>query len=344
MMNLKELAEFCRRMGIGLRAGVDILRVLQTEQRMGRPPHREAMGNVHKQVLAGSSLAEAMKAQDKHFPKLLIQMIHASEIGGRTDSIFTYMAGYYDQLKQTRSAFVQRISWPLIQLAMAVGIIGVVILIQGILSPNTSYDASSLGLRGFKGFVTYCVIVTIVFSTIGLIIYGIWKNWFQCHRILTPIVQRIPQLGTAIITLSMSRLSMTLSMLLNAGVDAKYAVKQAFLSTENQYFIGGMDRAVSEIDRGASFGDAFESAAVLPEDFVDSIRIGELSGTETESLDHLAIQYQQRAASALNTIATIASMVVWLGIIIFIGFVVLRMAFQYINFINKAVSDPMGDW
>jgi type IV pilus assembly protein PilC len=344
MMNLKELAEFCRRMGVGLRAGVDILRVIQNEQKIGRAAHQQAMTNVYAQIRAGDTLADAMKAQGKHFPKLLIQMVHASELGGRTDSIFTYMAGYYEQLKQTRSAFLQKISWPLIQLGLAVGIIGVVILIQGILSPNTTYDASAMGFRGVGGFVSYCVIVTCVFSVAGLAIYGIWKNWFQCHSFLTPIVQRIPQLGTALITLSMSRLSMTLSMLLNAGVDAKHAVKQAFLSTGNQYFIDGMDRAVSEIDRGASFGDAFEKSEVLPDDFVDAIRIGEISGTETESLDHLATEYQHRAASALNTIATIASLAVWIGIMIFIGFIVLRMAFQYVNLINKAVNDPMGDW
>lgn len=344
MMKLKELAEFCRRMGVGLRAGVDILRVIQTEQRVGGTAHQQAMANVHQQIRQGDTLADAMKAQGKYFPQLLIQMVHASELAGRTDSIFTHMAGYYEQLKQTRSSFLQKISWPLIQLAMAVGIIGVVILIQGLISPNTTYDASGIGLTGIGGFVAYCLIVTCVFSAIGVVIFGIWKNWFQCHAKLTPIVQRIPQLGTALITLSLSRLSMTLSMLLNAGVDAKHAVKQAFLSTGNQYFIGGMDRAVNEIDRGASFGDAFEKSSVLPKDFVDAIRIGEISGTETESLDHLATQYQQRAVSALNTIATIASLTVWIGIMIFIGFIVLRMAFQYLNLINNAVSNPMGDW
>jgi type IV pilus assembly protein PilC len=144
--------------------------------------------------------------------------------------------------------------------------------------------------------------------------------------------------------LSLSRLSMTLSMLLNAGVDASHAVKQAFLSTENQYFIGGMERAVAEVGRGSSFGEAFDKSRVLPDEFVDAIRIGELSGTETESLDHLATEYQRRAASALSFIATVASMTVWISIMIFLGFIILRMAFQYLNVLNNAINDPMGNW
>jgi type IV pilus assembly protein PilC len=343
-MKLRELAEFCRRMGIGLRAGVDVLKLLHNEQRMGSVHHRQAMADVESKIRSGETLADSMRAQGKYFPHLLIQMIHASEIGGRTEAVFAYMASYYEQLKKTRSDFVQRISWPIIQLILAIGIVGAVILIQGILSPNSTYDASSFNLRGVGGFVIYCTVVLSVFSVLAVIGYGLWKNWFNCHRTLMPIVQRIPKLGTALVTLGLSRLSMSLSMLLNAGVDAKYAVEQAFLATGNHYFIGGKDRAVAEVAQGGSFGDAFEKSNVLPQEFIDTVRVGELSGTETESLDHLAEEYQQRASSALSTLAMIASMVVWLSIMIFIGFIVLRMAFKYLKLINNAVNNPMGDW
>lgn len=336
-MNLKELAEFCRRQGIGLRAGVDVLKMIQNEQKIGSSKHRQIMGEVESKIRGGESYAGAMKEHGHYFPNLLIQMIHASEIGGRTEAVFAYMANYYDQLKKTRSEFLQRISWPVFQLAMAICIIGLVILIQGMLSPNSTYDASSLGLRGFSGFIQYCVIVSSVLGLLAIIGYGLWKNWFDCHRMLMPLVQRIPKLGTALVTLGLSRFSMSLSMLLNAGVDAKYAVEQAFLSTGNHYYIGGMKRASEVVDRGGSFADAFEASTVLPGEFVDSIRVGEISGTETESLDHLATQYQERAASALSTIAMIAGSTVWISTMMLIGFMVLRMAFQYINLLNNPI-------
>lgn len=142
-------------------------------------------------------------------------------------------------------------------------------------------------------------------------------------------------LGTALVTLGLSRLSITLSMLLNAGVDAKRSLKQAFLSTGNYYFIGGIDRAVRKVEEGASFGDAFAASQVLPEEFIESVRIGELSGTETESLDHLAQEYQERARAALNTIATIASFTIWLGIMLLLAFMIIRMAMQYLQVLNS---------
>ena len=335
MMKLKALAAFCRRMGVGLRAGVDILRLLESEQRMGDAKHQAAMSQVSESIRSGNSLAKAMLEQKKHFPPLLIQMVHASELGGRMDGMFTYMSDYYEQLKAARAAFISRITWPLIQLVMAVGIIGLVILIQGMLSPNSGYDASGVGLSGVGGFITYCLVVTSVTIFLAVIAYGLWKNWFNCHRWLMPIVQRIPTLGTALVTLGLSRLSMTLSMLLNAGVEARRSVKQAFLSTGNYYFIGGMDRAVAAVERGASFGDAFAESKVLPREFVEMVQIGELSGTETESLDHLAVDYQQRSQAALDTIATLTSLTIWMGIVLLMAFMIIRMAMQYINMLNS---------
>lgn len=336
MMRLGALAAYCRRMGIGLRAGVDILRLLDNETKSGDKRHREVMLRVQERIRSGSSLAKAMIEESRYFPPLLIQLVHASELGGRLESMFAYMADYYSQLKRTRSMFISKISWPMFQLGMAVVILGVVILVQAILSPGpNTYDATSLGLRGLSGFYRYCMIVTILFGSIALVIYGLWKNWLNCHRVLMPLVQRIPTLGTALVTLGLSRLSMTLSMLLNAGVEARRSTKQAFLATGNYYFISGMDRTLAAIDTGASFGDAFAASEVLPNEFVESIRIGELSGTETESLDHLALQYQERGQAALNVIATVSSIGIWLSILLLLAFLVIRMALQYINTINS---------
>ena len=105
MIKLNALAAYCRRMGIGLRAGVDVLKLLETESRTGDANHRRSMSLVREQVLKGATLENAMKEQQGYFPPLLVQMVGASELGGRMDSMFNYMADHYEQLKETRSFF-----------------------------------------------------------------------------------------------------------------------------------------------------------------------------------------------------------------------------------------------
>jgi type IV pilus assembly protein PilC len=336
-MRLRPLASFCRRMGVGLRAGVDILRILDTETRTGSPEHRQVMALVQHDVQQGNSLGKAMLTQKRYFPPLLIQLVHAGELGGRLEQVFLEMADHYDQMLRTRAHFVGRITMPLIQLGLAILIIGAVILIQGLLHSGSelAYDASSVGLRGVGGFITYILVVGSVAGVLAVTALGIVRNWFNCHRVLMPLVQRVPVLGTALTTLGLTRLCMSLSMLLNAGVEARRSLKQAFLSTGNFYFIGGMDRALESVARGESFGDALDAAAVFPQDFIDVVRIGEISGTETESLDHLAHEYRERSKHALNQIAMIASTVIWLGTMGLIAFMALRMALQYVQLLNS---------
>lgn len=335
-MKLRPLASFCRRMGTGLRAGVDILRMLDAETRFGNQQHQAIMQRIQASIRQGNTLARAMLDEKPYFPPLLVQMVSAAETGGRLESVFDYMAEHYEQLLQTRNFFLNRISMPLLQLGLAVVVIGGVILIQGLLAPGgtPSFDASGLGLYGVRGLVIYSVAVVCVGGLLGLVIFGLWKNWFNCHRTLMPIVQHIPQLGSALTTLGLSRLSMTLSMLLNAGVDARRSIKQSFLSTGNYYFVSGMDRAVAEIEKGHSFGDAFEAADVFPTEFLDSVRVGELSGTETESLDRLAQQYQEQAKHALSVMATLISMAIWITIMVLMAFWVIRMFLSYVNMLN----------
>ena len=72
---------------------------------------------------------------------------------------------------------------------------------------------------------------------------------------------------------------------------------------------------------------------------MDAVRVGELSGTETESLDRLSVQYQERAKSALNTIATVASIVIWLGVMMLIAFMVMRIALQVFGVYYDAIEE-----
>jgi type IV pilus assembly protein PilC len=58
MMSLRTASAFCRRMGIGLRAGVDILRLLDAEKKVADAQHRAAMLGLTDSIRGGSSLAK----------------------------------------------------------------------------------------------------------------------------------------------------------------------------------------------------------------------------------------------------------------------------------------------
>jgi type II secretory pathway component PulF len=337
-MSLREVAGATRRLGTGFRAGVDILRLLETETRSGRPVYREKISNVRESVRGGKTFAEAMLAEGKFFPPLMIQLVHAGEVGGSLDKVLLHLADYYDDVKQSRSAFFMKLAWPLVQLVLFQLIIGAVILIQGMLGTANNYDASGLGLSGLGGFLTYCGVLLAIHAVVITAILTVKNNWFNCQQLLFPIVQKIPVVGTPLVTLSLARFTMALSIMLNAGVDAIRSVKQAFRSTGNYFMMSGMEKAVEAIKKGDSYGEAFRAAGVFPDDFVEIVEIGEISGTETESLDRLAREYQERGRAALTMLAMAASGFLWFCMIALMVFIVMSLALKYINLINNAAN------
>jgi type II secretory pathway component PulF len=340
-MSLREASGFTRRLGTGLRAGVGLLRLFETEGGTGRSLYQQKLNNVLNSIREGKSLAEAMLAEGKYFPPLMIQMVHAGETAGGLDRILLHMADYYDDLRKTRANFLQKISWPCLQLILGLLVISGVILIQGLLAPNSSgpaFDASGLGLSGVKGFIIFWLIVGFVGGLLGVTGWGLWHNWFNCHARVLPLIQQIPVIGTPIQTLSLARFTMTLSMMLNAGVDAIRSVKQAFRSTGNYHLLSGMEKTLDSIKRGDTFSKSFSNGGVFPQDFLEMVEIGELSGTETESLDRLALEYHERGKSALTVIAMVASGVIWFIVSAMLVIMILRMALNYINLLNN----PLG--
>jgi type IV pilus assembly protein PilC len=337
-MPLDQLEFFCGRLGTGLRSGVDILKFFESEAKRGSVRHRQAMSSVRTSLRGGASLADAFRGVDPYFPLLLIQMVTAGETAGGLDRILSHMSQYYHSLRMARRSFLGQIAWPLIQLVIAIGVVCLVIALRGLAISNPgedSFDPLGFGLAGGSGVLVFLTFVSIVAVTFAVIAFGVWKNFFQCHRWLIPLVLPVPILGSVFSNLAMSRMSMTLSMLLNSGVDAAKCVREAFLSTGNDYYVQGMPKSLESIVDGKSLAESLDNAQVFPREFLDGIEVGELSGNETESLETLAAEYSRRASTSLTQLSVMTGVAIWILISLFIVFFIIRMVMQYVNMLNS---------
>ncbi len=66
-MSNRDAASFCRRIGVGYRSGVNLLRLLDSEARFGSARHREVLGRVRDSAADGGTIHEAMKRDGRLF-------------------------------------------------------------------------------------------------------------------------------------------------------------------------------------------------------------------------------------------------------------------------------------
>jgi type II secretory pathway component PulF len=329
-------------MATGLRSGVDVLRLLESESKHGTSRHRQVIDHMIQSVRNGESLSSAMTLQGNYFPVLLTRMLRAGEHSGRVEHCFQEMADHYRNLKRARSTFIGQVSFPLISLGIGLGVITLVIFINGFLksgSPSEpAFDLTGIGLRGGTGVLIFWFFIAMIGSVVGLTAFGIWKNWFGCHHKLVPLVRNVPVIGPVFTTSALSRLSMTLSMMLGAGVDARRSVREALMATGNFYYISGIGQVEESIRQGKTFSEALDAPKLLPSEFIQTVEVGELSGSDSESLERLAVVYREQAESALTRLAVVSGVVVWMMIAGLIIFAIFTIFFQ----IMKVYSDAMN--
>ncbi|MCC9603918.1 type II secretion system F family protein [Stieleria sp. JC731] len=332
----------CRRLGVGVRAGVSLLRLLDAETKYGSPRQKAALTAVLEDVKAGFELHEAFQNQAPYFPRLMVTMTRAGESTGTLERTFLTLANHYDHQLKIRRQFFSSIAWPMLQLGMSLCVISLVIYLLGILQPaggGAMNDILGFGLRGGSGVIKFWLYVACVAALIWAAIYGFRQNLGGIQNMI-PVFYLVPKFGPAIQTITLSRFTRILSIGLSAGLDPIRSVQLALASTDSDYYRSGNDTVKIAIEeQGETLAGALRATELFPDTLLHLIEVSELSGTESESIEHIAEEYEERAKSAMRTISGIATGVIWLAVVSLLVFMILRIAMTYIGGINSALED-----
>lgn len=339
-LSLAASANFCRRLGTGLRAGVDILRLLKSETQHGPPKQRAAMSEVHDAIRAGHTLTEALRGQGNYFPSLLITMTNAGEATGKFEKTLLTLADYFDLRLKIRRDFFRQISWPVLQLIAAILILSLLIYILGVLTPPTGgemFDPTGFGLRGFGGVLKFLGYLSVLAAVLGGTVWAFLNNVAGVHN-LVPLLYRLPVVGSALQTLTLSRFTWTLALTLDAGIDPIRAIHLSLDATESEFYRSAKEDVVTAIRGGKTMSETLSSTHIFPDDFVTALEVAELSGTDAEALQHLAADYDDRAQRAMSTLASLASRVIWIAVMLLLVGLIGRMAMRIMGGIQDALE------
>ncbi|EMI46684.1 type II secretion system protein F [Rhodopirellula sp. SWK7] len=339
-MRLKAARDFCRRFGIGMRAGADMLRLLDSESKNGPPKQRDAMAMLREEASHGSTLADAMTKRANFFPPLLRSMTKVGEASGSLERTMLKLAEYYEQQVTLRNNFQRAIAWPAIQFVIGVGVISLVIYIMGIMTSSGGgqmADVLGLGLRGPTGVLKFWAILLAFFGFLAALIIGFQKNVGGVQNAI-PLLYKIPAIGSSLQTITLSRFTWTLSLALETGLDPIKAIRLSLDSTDSDFYRSGADDAELAIRDGSTLTEALKATAVFPEEFLTQVEVAELSGTDAESISHVARDYDERARSAMKMIAGLATGLIWLMVAGFIIFFIIRIVMMIAGVYQEALE------
>ncbi|HIQ19947.1 MAG TPA: type II secretion system F family protein [Planctomycetes bacterium] len=338
-ISTKRLAQLCRRFSTMLGAGVDIRTLCQREVERPQPPAlRQRMLSIRDAVARGESITEAIEATGDYFPPLFRQMVRVGEQTGYLSEVLQRLAEHYEQRVAIRQRFLATITWPMIQLAIAVVVVGLLIWIMGMIAGTTdvTVDPLGLGLVGTTGLIKY----TAFWVLVVLGVFVVWRaagRGLVWTRPIQRLVLQIPGVGSALQTLAVARFAWALHLTLESGMPLRDAMRLSIRSTRNARYTdheGAIDRSIAA---GHTIYETLTTTGAFPADFLDAVHVGEESGRLVESMEHLAEQYNQQAAAALKTLATFAGWGVWALVAMMIIAMIFRLFFFYLSQITGAL-------
>ncbi|MFO0897695.1 MAG: type II secretion system F family protein [Pirellulales bacterium] len=337
------LAELCRRVGIASETGIPVRVVWAREAERGPAWARPALADIAEGVSRGETVSDALAAAPRIFPPLFYEIVEVGEQSGRLAEVFKRLAHHFDQLVRLRRKFRKQIAWPMIQLCLALGVIGLVIFISGILrsvTGNDELDMLGLGLVGVPGLIIYLMAVgTAVVG--GLIFWKAVREGLLWAKPLQYFIWRLPIVGPPLRTLALSRMAWSLEATLDAGVDTRKALALALRSTHFAPLVDTADDVLADISRGDEIYEALARTGAFPQDFLDAVAVGEQSGRLPESMGVLSRNYQEQAEAAIAVLSTIGGWIVYGMVALFIISAILRIAGFYGGVINE-LAKPGG--
>jgi type II secretory pathway component PulF len=331
----RELAQMCFRVGSGLKAGVDIRRCWQRETERSGGTYVRAAEQISQSLQSGSDLAQAMKELGEYFPLLVRKMVHVGEMSGSLDRILLNLAEHYQHILSVRRSILRAIAWPLIQLTIAIGVIGFLIWVPTVLPKinGVPQDMLGLGLVGYRGLTIYVAALAIISGVGYMFFQGLWLPRHGAPLIL-PLVERLPVLGPAIREICFARVTWSLALTTNTGMDLRDSVSLA-ISTAMLPRIAATDPAIrSMIEKGQDLHAAMSRTKQYPIDFLDALEVAEHTGMLSEGMERLSRSYDERAKYALQKLGTIAGVAVWMGIACILIFLIFLLYSRYLGVIS----------
>ncbi len=337
-IRLKPLAQLCHRLAISTKAGVQDRKIWSSEAEKGSKTQQRAIALVSQELENRKSLTDALTATGKYFPPLFRKMVEVGETSGQLDQTYERLAAHYDRSLKSKRSFLGQLAWPLMQLVLALFVIGILIWVMGFLPANrqpseNSIDILGFGLVGNTGLFLYsnALILSAIFVllTIEAARRGVgWSKSLQRFAIKLPVI------GGALKTIAISRFTWALQLVLDTPMDLRIALPLALETTGNDYFSRYGIQVAEGIEHGKTIHSVLKGTGLFPTDLLNSIAVGEQGGRLVETLEHVSADYQQRAQSATTILAQTAGYGVW----ILIGAFIISMIFRLFSFYTGQIN------
>lgn len=293
-----------------IRSGVPFPKALDKLAGTTRGGARRLMDSARKALANGRTVGEAFAAQRSEVTPLEASVLTAVEKSGQLDHGLRELSDYFGALAKARETIIKRLTYPVFLLHFGILVLG---------APTLVLKSSAEFFREVGGtFVFIYAIVAIV-----AMLTPVLRDLGAGSAFMDRLVNAIPLLGRVRRSFALSRFCTVYGLQLDAGVNIIDSLIAAGAASRSGSIRAAVDAAVPEVRTGSQVGPLLAASDAFPMEIMQTIIVGEETGKLVEELKRLATELREEALAKLETLADWLPKLLYVGIVLFLGWKIL---------------------
>ncbi|MEY4667504.1 MAG: hypothetical protein RL518_203 [Pseudomonadota bacterium] len=284
-VSLKELTVATRLLATLANAGLPLVAALTSlSDQIESPTLKRNIVDIKERVEQGSSLAKALAAYPKVFPRLYVNMVQSGEASGTLDTILDNLADYYEAQMELRRKISSALFYPILMFGfctlVVIGLVTFVVpnIVEIFIKQKIDLPLPTRAVIALSNTLTgyWWAIIGLIVLTITVVRYYYrqqkGREWFDAKLLKAPLF------GPIYKKIATARVATTLGTLLNGGVELLQALDIVKNIVGNVHMRKALEDARDGVREGRSLAKELSKSGYFPNLLSQMVAIGEKSG------------------------------------------------------------------
>lgn len=309
---------------------VDSVRILakQTE----KPSKRKIYEKIVFDLVAGESFSKALENQDNVFPRLLINMVKASEMTGDLASALDEMSEYYTSIERTRKQMISALTYPSIIFIVSIAVVVFCLMyvvpsfVKMYAETESSLPAITVFTINASNFISHnylIILITLLVVVITFIL--LYKNIKSFRKGVQTILMKTPVIGKIIIYSEVSMFTRTFAQLLNHSVHITDSMAILSKISSNEVYKEIIMNTLDTLSKGGKISESFRGHWAFPVVAYEMLVTGESTGQLGDMMQKVADHYSDLHKNAITTIKSLIEPITIIFLSFAVGFILLSI-------------------
>ncbi len=318
---------------------IDSVRILAKQAT--KPAHRKIYEKLVFDLVAGDSFSKALENQTDAFPRLLINMVKASEMTGDLSSTLDEMSDYYTSIEETKKQMISALTYPVIIFIFALIVIAFVLVwvvpnfvsmfeeAGGDIPAITQF---TINASSFLAHYYIHIIVTIIIIAIAYFVA--YRNIKSFRKAMQTFYMKLPVVGNVIIYNEVTVFTKTFAQLLNHSVHITDSMAILSKISNNEIYKEIIANTMNTLSKGGKISESFRGHWAFPVVAYEMLVTGESTGQLGSMMEKVSEHFNNLHKNAVNQIKSLIEPMTIILLAVAVGFILLSIFIPMFSLYN----------